>query len=36
MNEINGICNCSVLKYGTYKIFGTLWFINFDGNQNIG
>jgi hypothetical protein len=28
MDEINRIQNCSGLKYGTYKIIDTFWFIN--------
>jgi hypothetical protein len=36
MDEIDGIYRCSGLKYGTYKIFNTFWFINIDGDQNIG
>jgi len=26
----------SGLKYGTYKIFDTFWFINIERDQNIG
>jgi len=36
MDEIDGIYNCSGLKYDIYKIFDTFWFINIDGDQNIG
>jgi hypothetical protein len=34
MDEINRIQNCS-LKYGTYKIIDTFWFININTDQNI-
>jgi hypothetical protein len=36
MDEIDGIYNCSGLKYGTYKKFNTFWLTNIDGDQNIG
>jgi len=36
MDEINGIYNCSGLKYDSYKKFDMYWFINIDGDQNIG
>jgi hypothetical protein len=29
---MDGIYNCSGLKYGTYKIFDTFIFINIDGD----
>jgi len=35
MDEIDGIWSCNGLKYGTYKILDTFWFINIDGDQNI-
>jgi hypothetical protein len=35
MDNCDGIYNFSGLKYGTYEIFETFLFINFDGDQNI-
>jgi hypothetical protein len=35
MNEIDGISSFSSLKYDTYKLFDTFWFINIDGDQHI-
>jgi hypothetical protein len=35
MDEIDGIWSCNGLKYGTYKIFDTFWFIKINGDQNI-
>jgi len=33
MDEIDGIYNYNGLKYGTYKIFDTFWFIGIDGTK---
>jgi hypothetical protein len=35
MNEIDGISSFSSLKYDTYKLYDTFWFINIDGDQHI-
>jgi hypothetical protein len=33
MDDIDGVLNCSGLKYKIYKIFDTFWLINIDGDQ---
>jgi len=35
MDDYDGFYNCNGLTYGTYEIFDTFLFINFDGDQNI-
>ncbi len=36
MDDIDRIWSCNGFKYGIYKIFDTFWFINIDGDLNIG
>ncbi len=35
MDDYDEILNCNGLKYGSYEIFDTFWFITFYGDQNI-
>jgi hypothetical protein len=35
VDDYDGILIFSGLKYSTYKIFDTFWFISFDVDQNI-